>query len=449
MSLPALKQVSLRVTDDPVFLPTVQAFVEKSATAFGLGQAETLALTLAGEEIFNYLCTSIRPEAEIELVCRHGGFYTELDFSLPLKDFSLKAFNLTTTIDLEDESSLAEMGLVIASRMVDHLEILQEHPGQIRLRLRKEKNYPALTTPETLPPAAFGENFTVVSPSPEELKFLLQVLAAGADRGLLPPAFNQPGKLVDMVAGGFCRAAIARDQRQRIGGGIVWFEASARMIECQGPYLAAGEASEEFSAELRRRVAETLLEHCLNEIARTPAVGLLNRAPGRWLPESHFETLGRLVDLRGGDGGREIPAYFRQLQEDPGCVAWCHPDIREFIEQECRRLALPRELRPVENCGESLDGDSVLACEFDRSRSQVTLRPLWAGADLERNLADHLELFAGENLVNLLFTLDLSQGWQAPCAPALIANGFVPRLLLPYGGRQGDLLIFQKLEPAR
>jgi hypothetical protein len=448
MSLERAREVRLTLADDPAFLPLVQAFVEKSAAAFGLAENERLALTLAGEEIFNYLCTSVRPGAEIALEIRNGGFFTELDFLLPLGEFALKAFNLTATVDLEDEESLNEMGLVIASRMSDHLEIVQDRPGHIRLRLRKEKSYPRVAAPADRPEPAFGEEFTIVKPEPEELKFLLQLLAASPEAGRLPPAFSYPGKLVDMVASGFCRAAIARDERRRIGGGIVWFPAGGQVVECQGPYLTAGNEENLYPSKLRRRTAEALLEYCLNDLARKAVVGLLNRAPGRFLPAAHFETLGSLRDRRQSPD-REIPAYFRQMQEDPGCVAWCHAAVTDFISRECRRLALPRELRPVDGSGENLAEHSVLAGEFDRTRSQVTLRPLWAGRDLTENLASHLELLADENLVNILFALDLGRGWEAGFIPALVANGFVPCQLLPYGGRDGDLLIFQKLESGR
>jgi hypothetical protein len=38
--------------------------------------------------------------------------------------------------------------------------------------------------------------------------------------------------------------------------------------------------------------------------------------------------------------------------------------------------------------------------------------------------------------------VDLGQAWQADFAPALLQNGFLARLVLPYAG-EGDLVLFQ------
>ena len=61
---------------------------------------------------------------------------------------------------------------------------------------------------------------------------------------------------------------------------------------------------------------------------------------------------------------------------------------------------------------------------------------------MEKNIADHSALFAEEELDNIFFVMDLGKSWQAAFAPALLQNGFTPRLLLPYGGK-GDLLVLQ------
>ena len=75
----------------------------------------------------------------------------------------------------------------------------------------------------------------------------------------------------------------------------------------------------------------------------------------------------------------------------------------------------------------------------------ITLYPLWTGRDMEKNIADHLSLCRSESFINIFFVLDLGRSSNSAFVPALLKNGFTPRLLLPYGGR-GDLLILQETE---
>ncbi|MBN2808457.1 MAG: hypothetical protein JXR80_03070 [Deltaproteobacteria bacterium] len=439
------RQARLNLRNDLSFLPTVQTFIENTALTFGLGHAEALALTLAGEEIFNYLCSSVKPQTEIEISCHEGGYYAALHFSLPIHNFAMRAFNLTATIDLEDEKSLDEMGLLIASRMVDYLRIGQNESGRLQLLLRKEKSYPQAAANIFPPGAPISDQFTIISPEAEELKFFINACRRGTAADRLPPEFDYPGKVVDMVNSGDFRAAIARDHTGHIGGGIIWFWSSNKMVECHGPYILAPAADPHpaMAPALRQALSEALLEHCLNAIAKSPAVGLLNRAPGPDLPRHHFESLGTVSEYRSGAPALEIPALLRQMQEDPGAVAWAHPDLEPFLRRHYQRLTLPREIRLTSESGEATTAFSVLATDFDRPRQKVTLRPLWAGTDMAKNIADHLAIFAEEELNNIFFVLDLGQSWQAAFFPALTQNGFTPRLLLPYGGT-GDLLVLQK-----
>ena len=433
MNQPPQKLARLSVRDDLAFLPTVQTFIESTALAFNLGQTEALALTLAGEEIFNYICTHVKPAAEIKISCYEGGYYATLDFILPIRDLAMRTFNLTATINIDDENSLDEMGLLIASRMVDKLQISLNDNGHLQLSLRKEKKYPKTTANNQPPPPSIPltDNFLIVTPEVEELKFFISESFHYTSPELLPQEFYYPGKIVDMVKAGDYRAAIAKDTTGRIGGGIIWFWSSTKMVECNGPFILADETTPSISTALRQNMAEALLEYCLNAIARSPAVGLLNRSPNPDLPQHHFETLG------------ETPACFRQMQEDPGAVAWIDPDFAPFLQSEYQRLALPREIHLTSDNGESRADFSVLATEFDRARHQVTLRPLWSGNDIKKNIADHLDLFTKEGFDNIFFIIDLGQSWQAAFTPALRENGFTPRLLLPHGGK-GDLLILQK-----
>ena len=64
------------------------------------------------------------------------------------------------------------------------------------------------------------------------------------------------------------------------------------------------------------------------------------------------------------------------------------------------------------------------------------------GADAAANLAQHVKILSAEDLPNIFFEIDLACAWQAALTPALLNNGFSPRLVLPYGGR-ADVVVFQ------
>ena len=46
---------------------------------------------------------------------------------------------------------------------------------------------------------------------------------------------------------------------------------------------------------------------------------------------------------------------------------------------------------------------------------------------------------------HLFFEMDAARAWHTDFTPSLLANGFTPRLVLPYAG-EGDLVIFQRAE---
>jgi len=425
--------VLLRIHDDMAFLPLATSFVEKAALAYGLADPEAMALTLATEEIFAYLCRAAGPDGRLELRCSSGKYFVQTDFHCPLEDLDMRFFNVTATVSVEDEASLDQMGLLIASRFVDRLHV-QEGPGRgILLTLIKEKSYPALEeipAPSDQPPG----RFTVKRPDPAALKIFVQSVHAYYPAWLIPPAFRFPGKVVDMVSGGEYDAALAMGAGGGIRGGMVWHWMSEKMVECFGPYLLGQDPDSP--------MPEALLEACIGAIAKTPAVGLVNAYATEQLPREHFEVLGTLTRHDPAGPVRPVTAYFRQMQEDPGTTSWCHPEVEDFLRGEYRRLVLPREVHRVKNVGEQKNPYSVLSAEFRRPQSSVILRPIRSGKDAQENLIEHLRLFSRESLPNVYFEMDLGLAWQSDFTPGLLRNGFTPRMVIPYGG-EGDTLVFQ------
>jgi anti-sigma regulatory factor (Ser/Thr protein kinase) len=425
--------VMLRVYAREVFIPLAVSFAEKAGLGFGLNKEEALRLTLAVEEVFTYLCRTAAPDRTVEIHCSSGGYYVSLDIALPTDDFNLRAFNLTTPVSLHDDAGLEEMGLVLASRFVDGFRIGRNKGHGLVLTLIIEKSYPVL---EAKPPILVQPlaKFSVKRPDPEELKLVVHLIHQHYRDQILPNFCNYPGKLVDMVTGGEYQTAVAVGPTGAIGGAILWHRVGEKTVECFGPYV--------FGQRRGLGIREELLATCINAIARTHTVGLLNRFPPHDFPQQHFELLGTLSIYSQSGTAQLCNAWFRLMQEDPGCAVWAHPDVQEFLQSQYRRLVLPREIRQTKNEGEQQSFYSVISAEFDRLQGQVMLHPVWPGLDMSDNVARHVELLQHEGIPNVFFVMDLSQAWQGAFTAALLANGFGPRLVLPYAG-EGDLLLFQ------
>ncbi len=428
------RTLSIRLFTDMAFLPVSTSFVENSALAMGLGRKEATALGLATEEIFAYLCRNSGPDQEIEIRCLDGRYYAQAEFSCSLKSIHLRFFNITASVSPDNEESLEQMGLLIASRFVDRLQI-RERPGHgILLTLGKEKSYPPIEgdpAPAATPPLP---RFSIVRPEPEILKVFARKVHAGYPGWLLPRFFAFPGKLVDMVAAGEYEAALALGPQGQVGGGMIWYWASRKTVGCFGPYI--------FGQGRDSSMPQALLEACIGAIGKTYAVGLVNSCPTEQLPREHFEVLGTLTLFDEQGSGTPVTACFRQMQEDPGGSSWCHPDLEPFLREQYQRLVLPREIVQAKDQGETGNPFSVLSARFDRAQRRVTLRPILSGKDVEENIADHLKLLGKEGIHNIFFEMDLGSPWHTRFTPGLLRNGFVPRMVIPYGG-DGDRVVFQ------
>ena len=434
MSKKNSNELSLKIYLRADLMPVATSFAEQAALAYGLGQGEAMRLTLAVEEIFTYLCALAGPEEVIEINCENLGYGAAVEFQLGRRHFNMRAFNLTATISPDDEASLEQMGLILAARLVERLQVVEQGDYGLSLRLIKEKTYPAQAPATQAAPVPKGPHRTV-APDVETLKHFLNLVNQYYETRFFPPSFAFPGKVVDMAAQGEYEAAVALDEAGNVGGGLIWSGAGPRTVECFGPYL--------FLEEARPGLAELLMDACLSRIARTKVVGLFTLYATPDLPTAYFESLGQLT-LFGSHDPQPQPAYYRLLHEDPGCAAWAHPDLEDFLRSQYQRLVLPREIRLCGPQGEILPDDSVLAAELRRETGSAVLHPLKAGADADRNLAQHVSLLKHENLANIHFEMDLGQAWQTMFTPALLANSFQPRLLIPYGGA-GDRVVFQYL----
>ena len=429
-----MKDIALTIPVAAPFLPVAAAFTEKGTAALGLAADAVTAITIAVEEVLSYLCGMAGEKQTAEIRCADKGYYVLVEVVFTAKDLNIRAFNMTAVISLEDESSLEEMGLVIASRLVDRLNVRHDAGGRYVLQLIKEKLYPE-PVDAPLPPTPPLEVWDIKTPNTEELKLLSRLVRGHYQDRFLPRAFMYPGKVADMVGCGEYRAAMVTDAAGHIGGGIFWHALGENTVECIGPYL--------FGQEAGSPLAAALVDHCLHAIAKTPAAGLINRFPTEALPSEYFERLGSygICDARGT--AVTVSAYYRQLHEDPGRAVWAHAALEDFLHREYERLVLPRNVRLVDHAGEAENDFSVFSVDFKRPWGVATLHPVQFGKDAGENLANHVRLLGRVPFHCIFFEMDIGIHWQADFIPALLAQGFAPRLILPDAG-QGDIVLFQR-----
>lgn len=425
--------ISIEVYAGVNFLHVLTCFVEKAAIAFGLDGSAPMALTLAAEEIFVYFCKISAPDKKIKIQCSSPGYFVKLDFFLSVEKFNLRAFNITASISPENNSSMDEMGLYIASRKVDRFFLEQDKANGICLSLIKDKSYP-VTKNFQMPLKSNPDTYSISKPDTDDIKLFAAMVSETFPKTLIPPSFYFPGKVVDMVLKKHYDLVLAFDDSHRICGGIIWQWYGKRIIEFFGPYL--------FIDNQNMKIPGELLDACIGSIAKTNAVALINQRPTEFFPGTQFEKLGNLKIYGHEKACQTLTTYFRQMQEDTGLIIKAHPDIMDFLSNEYKRLFLPREIKTIKNQGEEQNPYSVMASDFDHGNNMVTLRPIQPGKDALENLKNHIDLFKKESLYNLFFEMDLALSWQVGFTPALINNKFIPRLILPCAGK-GDILIFQ------
>jgi hypothetical protein len=413
----------LTINAEQSFFKTVISFVENSCLALGFGQEESLALTLATEEIFFYL-TKNNHGCTVSIGCNSKTYYMDISLTFDAESFNPRAFNLTSNIDIGDEASLDELGLLIAGRSVDHFT-MEENGSEIVISLHKYREYPKSSLPEKYPNSI--EKWEISTPELQEVKIFVDFLHKPAHDGKLPFFFKYPGMVADMLKEGNINALLLKGRDGVIAGGLLWQKLSPGTIEFFGPYLFGQNDSEIKGYDL--------VDKFLEKVGKSDCRGLMCRYPSEFLPEKYFEIIGKF-------GENNI--YFRQLREDLGTTSWIHPAIKEYLSQEYSRLFLPRNINLVKKEGELIRKYSVISSELKPSVGSVVLHPLIFGTDFCDNIKKHLILFETEKYVNIFFQLDLGNSHHSYFVPELLDNGFKPIFILPYGGK-GDILFLQRV----
>ena len=419
--MPNQQRVELQMPFRPEYLPLATGCVEQAVKAYGMGRGEAMHLALAVEEVYSFLANRTTPGQRLRLSCRFAGYYAEVVCRFQRGGLPVEAFNITTTVSSDDEKSLEEMGLLLAARTVDQLRISAE-AAEMGVHFIKEKLYPSVQ--DDLPDFAATGPFHLAEPEAELLKqFAVRVHSRFGAK--TPPPFQCPGKLVDMVRCGEYDAVLLVDGKGNVGAGMLW-HCRNKLAEAYGPFV--------FCDQLR--LATQGLEACLAKLARQGLLCLVVQQPPAEMPDGFFEPL----EAAGS-------VLYRQLEEDNGSVAYIHPDIADFYRAETQRLFLPRQLHQALRQGEAGSPRSAFSARMNRPAGQVVLTALWVGEDAAAVLQQHVKALRQAGFSEIIFQLDTGEASQAELSPALLASGFVPRYILPWGGR-GDVLVWTQREEA-
>ncbi|HOC60786.1 MAG TPA: hypothetical protein PKN70_12590 [Smithellaceae bacterium] len=422
----------LAVNAEKSNLPVLTRFVESTTKVSGMLRDECLSLSLATEEIFLYLCKFVCPDKPLEVHCHNGIYYVRISFSFSAKKLNLSGLNIVGAGIRDPEEDIGAIGLLIASRSVDHLDVKVEENNRILLSVTKEKSYPAYEEKHPVPGQA--ENLVTETPDTAKLKVFAAMTSQYYKSPYIPSFFSYPGKLVDMVQSGEYIAFVSLNEKREVAGGIVLNFWSEKILQMYGPYC--------FVKAREREIGEALLNACLVRLARTKAIGLFSI----WgLPEAlqnHFENLGTLSFYLDGKLRTDVAPFYRLLHEDPGLEVWCASSLRDYLERQYRQLALARMIKTSLHMGETISGASLFSTEMHRNQSVVILRPLLAGNDYEENIERHLRFLLDDHFVNIYVELDVGIPWHAGLTDPLLANGLQPVFIMPFAGK-ADLVIFK------
>lgn len=432
----AARRASLTIDLNPAFTSLVLDFAVGTARAFGMTDGDVAKVRLASEEIFGYLCRAGKAGQGFGVEAASSIYEMELKFVFAPYTFDPYAFNLSARVGA-DEQGIENLGLLIASRSADRFSMSYSQGGAITLVLVKEKTYagPGECREQVRPLTTFA----LKVPDAEIVK---RFAAAACSRYLditFPAGFRFPSKLADMAASGDYRFLVATGtgaEGAEIAGGLIWQPFGRNMIQFYGPYI--------FDQPLAADIAVSLTEQFLGAVAKTDAIGVISQYTTSYLPEEHFEALGS-IDHYLGEGNKETRRfYYRQLREDAGSYVWADASLTPFLQDAYAHLALPRHILGISDDEQYVDLHSVFSVRFDRPLNSVTIQPVLDGQDRGRNVADHIALLEQEGLRNIFFRIDIGIAWQSRLSSVLCENGFVPALLVPYGGEQGDVVIFQR-----
>lgn len=414
----------LGIQADKKFLQTAVNFVQNSCEAFEFEKKVSLSLALATEEIFFYLSHHTQKNL-LQITLASKEYYIDVNIECDSKNFNLEAFNLAFDIDDENDSNMNELGILIASRIVDNFT-MREVGSKINITLKKYKTYKQFTqlSQNTL----VINSFKISKPQEEELKVLVNLMNSNKKDEHLPRFFEFPQMIADIYKAGDMDALIAKEESGSIIGGLFYKAISKNTIELFGPYM--------YSQNYQENISQELITKALELFAKSSFNGVICRDTNEYFPRNLFEKIGKI-------GKKDI--YYRALYEDKGASSWACEMIEDYLLKEYEKLFLPRNINLINNSDKVSKKSSVITSQIDKISSEVIMRPLIFGDDFDDSLKKHLALFEKEKYDTIFFEVDLGESWHVYFINSLINQDFEPITIIPYGAK-GDLLILQKFK---
>jgi len=417
--------MELKLELDPARMPVAVAFVESAVRSAGFEEREYALLTLSVEELFLALCNAM-PGCEAGLTFRNLRYAAEVCFRFPQPPPDLRIFNITTRPDHESDEGLANMGLFLASRACEQFSVQQTEQGSWEIQLRKERRYPVTEQLQRLSAVSNKPWSVSVSAAPDAVKQLSDLIAAQYAATQFPEEFTPPGLLLDKLASSDYGVILAQSEQGELAGGLIWRTTERRIVECFGPYLN--------SPADPALLVDALCEQLCLRFGRSSYLGMMLYAPQAVLASAGFEPSGSLDTISG-----TIWTGDRMLAEEFGAVAWLPEELVSFYRHWSDGMALTRQLRVYHDSGESGNGLTLFGARLNRAAGMAHLSPLLVGRDADQVLAEHLDLLDSDGYTTVCCTLDTGRPFDSLLGPHLLARGFIPRILVPWGGK-GDLL---------
>lgn len=426
------KTIKLQINSGRNYLHVVTSFVKNTAQVFGMDEKTSVAMALASEEIFVYMCSAME-EHLVEVKITDYIFKMSIEFHFRASVVNMKAFNITSKVVSEiSDHNVAHIGLFIAARLVDSFELSDEGSGFYTLRIEKEKRYsvPKMDASDFIRPSA--SSWTLRTPTPDEVitqVSMLNLFQSSEDQR--PPFLQIPKKVADMFASGLLEAIVAYTQGNLPCGIFFWQRISAKAAECFGPYSVLDEHKDACSREL--------LDYALNHMCKKDFCIVSSQYILATCATGYFEK------LTGFSEKLSKTVFYRQLNEDPGGVIWISPSIENFVKREKERMFLPRTIfvqDPHSTEGKTLESTSVIFTKLDHENMSAIMRPICFGSDAKTNICAHLKLLISKNYHDIVFELDLGIPWHSLFATILTESGFEPEFLFPSAGL-ADVLIMR------
>lgn len=426
--------VSMEIPPDTAFAHPVASAAQTVAERSGFALRESYRFQLTVEEFCLCLIGRIQADAPLGILLTGKRHLLRAAFTFRAANLSLGGLNRTAGAAVHtDAEPSRDLGLLLAAKAADRFHL--EHQGGDRFRIVAEvdRQYPKLT-PVRAPEHPRPPYKIALHPDAARLTQAAALAMGAYPAWQCPGSFRTPERFADLVAAGEVACALALDAAGQTVGLLTWSPCSDQALYFTGPFLFT-------STETRGDVARRLVDGFLEAVARERyAIVLSFRATDDLLP-GYFEPLGSLQACTGAVCAQQ-PVVFRHLREDTGMAVWCSPKIEDFLRHAYARLAMPRDILPVEEPASPARRESLLGATLDRHRDLAELRPFLDGQDMAANLAAHVLAIREKGIHRILYYMDLSRPWEAALAGDLIQSGFAPKLVLPHGG-QSDMVVWQ------